>query len=54
MVRRWESVGRAAGVYAPIGETITLKSGIGTGQDKDEGNRWADTLRANVTLMYRF
>lgn len=48
---RW---GVLPGVYAPIGETITLKSGIGIGQEKDEENRWADTLRANVTLMYRF
>lgn len=42
------------GVYAPISETITLKTGIELGQEKDEDDRWADTLRANVTMMYRF
>ncbi|MDI6774564.1 MAG: hypothetical protein QME60_04100 [Verrucomicrobiota bacterium] len=42
------------GVYAPISETIILKTGIEIGQEKGEEDRWADTLRANVSLMYRF
>lgn len=42
------------GVYAPISETITLKTGIEIGQEKNEEDHWADTLRANVTMMYRF
>lgn len=42
------------GVYAPVGEGIILKTGIEIGQEQNEEDRWADTLRANVTLMYRF
>ena len=39
---------RIAGVYAPIGsDNITLKSGVEIGKDMD-------SLRANLTLMYRF
>lgn len=42
------------GVYAPIAEAVTLKTGFEVGQEQDDEERWADTLRANVTLMYRF
>jgi hypothetical protein len=36
------------GIYAPLGaDNITLKTGIGF------GNKF-NSLRANVTLMYRF
>jgi hypothetical protein len=48
---RW---GVLPGIYAPVNETITLKTGIKIGQEKDEEGRWADTLRANVSLLYRF
>jgi hypothetical protein len=42
------------GVYAPLAEGAILKTGIEIGQEQDEEEAWADTLRANVTLMYRF
>ncbi len=42
------------GLYAPISETITLKTGIELGQEKDDEGHWAETVRANVTLQYRF
>ena len=42
------------GIYAPIKETIIMKTGIEIGQEKDDDDYWADTLRANITMMYRF
>lgn len=42
------------GVYAPISETIILKTGIALGQEQDDEDRWVNTSRANVSLMYRF
>lgn len=42
------------GVYAPINEMLILKTGLELGQSKNQEDQWADTLRVNVTLMYRF
>lgn len=42
------------GVYAPITELVQLKTGIAVGRAKNEEDQWTDTLRANLTLMYRF
>ena len=42
------------GIYAPVSETIILKTGFEFGREKTEDGEWADTLRANLTMMYRF
>ncbi len=42
------------GIYAPVSETIVMKTGIEVGQEKNEEDRWMETLRANVTIMHRF
>ena len=43
------------GVYAPLGdEGIVFKTGLEFGREKDEDGNPADTLRASVSLMYRF
>ncbi len=42
------------GVYVPIETTIILKTGIEIGRERDEDGGWVDTLRANVTMMFRF
>jgi len=43
------------GVYAPLGdEGIVFKTGLQFGQEKTEEGRWADTLRASISLMYGF
>ena len=42
------------GIYAPINEAVTMKMGIEIGREKDDEDVWANTLRANVTLMYLF
>jgi len=42
------------GVYAPLGDEGTiLKTGLEFGQEKDDSGT-ADTMRASVSLMYRF
>jgi hypothetical protein len=42
------------GVYAPIGDGIVFKTGLQFGQEEDEEGNTADTMRAGVSLMYRF
>lgn len=42
------------GIYAPINEAVTMKTGIEIGREKDDEDAWTNTLRANVTLMYLF
>lgn len=42
------------GVYAPLGEGIVLKTGLQFGEEKDEDGNTADTLRASLSLMYKF
>lgn len=49
--RRWSLL---PGIYAPFSETIILKTGLEIGAEKDDADRWADSLRASVTVMYRF
>ncbi|MCX7591573.1 MAG: hypothetical protein N2255_08100, partial [Kiritimatiellae bacterium] len=47
---RWSAL---PGVYAPISETIIMKTGLEIGRARNDA-KWCETLRANVTLMYRF
>jgi hypothetical protein len=41
------------GVYAPLGDGIVFKTGLALGQEEVDGES-TDTLRASVSLMYRF
>jgi len=42
------------GAYAPLSDGIVLKTGLEFGQEENEEGIRTDTLRASVSLMYRF
>ncbi len=42
------------GMYLPLGPNAILKTGLEFGRERNGENRWTDTLRSNISLMYLF